>query len=347
MESNMRNAMRLFPVILLVLLAGCREYETSTVIRPDGSCERSVAVIRDSDDSTKAMADLSVFAPGKGWTMVKTVRGGEGGNVQREKKYEFRASRTFRRVRDLNAALAADTAGVPRLFVAVNLDRKFRWFNTRYDYRETYFVRSFLTDVPVQDFMTRQELDLYYQKEDTLDLKKKADAWFLEGYSRFVIGRLVRISEAHPLPGLGPDQIRAESDSIKSFLMRNMLTEEDDSTAVVRMLETRFKGRRFEGWKVPIDSLQAEIQRTWEVFTETGSDSFFSSVRMPGLILDTNASTVEGNRAEWKFDGERFQMEPYEMRVESRVLNRWALWVTGLLVLAALSALVVGAVWRK
>jgi hypothetical protein len=63
--------------------------------------------------------------------------------------------------------------------------------------------------------------------------------------------------------------------------------------------------------------------------------------------METNAQTVEGSRAEWKISGDDCFMEPYEMRVESRVLNRWALWVTGLLVLAALTALVAGAVWRK
>ncbi len=347
MESNLRKISKLVPAVLLVLMAGCREYETETVIRPDGSCERSVAVIRDTDDSTKAMADLSVFAPGGGWTVKRTVRGGEGKAVQGEKKYEFRASRTFPRVRDLDACLAVDTAGGPRLFTRVSLDRKFRWFHTRYVYRETYFVRSFLAEVPVTDFLTRKELDLYYQKEDTLDLKQKTEAWFMEAYTRFVVNRLVRISETRPVPGLVSEQIRAESDSIRSFLTRNMEAAAEDSTVLARMLESRFPGRRFESWRDPLDSLQAEIQATWEAYSETGSDSFTAAVRVPGLIMDTNATSVEGSRAEWKFEGERFQMEPYEMRVESRVLNRWALWVTGLLVLAALAALVAGTVWRK
>lgn len=347
MESNLRGILKLVPAVLLTLMAGCREYETETVIRPDGSCERSVAVIRDSDDSTKAMADLSAFAPGGGWTVKRTVRGGEGQAVQGEKKYEFRASRAFRRVRDLDAALAVDTTGGPRLFTRVKLDRKFRWFHTLYDYRETYFVRSFLADVPVSDFMTREELDLYYQKNDTLDLKQKTDAWFMEAYTRFVVNRLVRISETSPVPGLEPGRIRAESDSIKGFLTRNMESAAEDSTALTRMLQSRFPGLTFDGWRAPLDSLRNEIQATWEAYSETGSDSFTAAVRVPGLIMDTNATSVEGSRAEWKFEGERFQMESYEMRVVSRVLNRWALWVTGLLVLAALAALVAGTVWRK
>jgi hypothetical protein len=348
MESNMKKAVRLFPVVLLVLAAGCREYETATVIRPDGSCERSVAVTRDSDDSTRAAADLAVFAPGPGWTLVKTAKGGEGADVRSEKKFEFRASRKFHCVKELDAAMAAAVkAGQPGLSVRVKMNRKFRWFNTFYDYRETYSVRSFFADVPVTDFMTRKELDLYYQKEDTLDLKKKADAWFSEGYTRFVIGRLGRMAEGHPLPGLGPERVRAESDSLKSLLLRNMKTLEEDSTALAKLLESRFKNPRFGEWRGPLDSLQADIQRTWEALMEIGSDSYVCGVAMPGLIMDTNAPTVEGNRAEWKFEGERFQMEPYEMRVESRVMNRWAVWVTGLLVLAAVAALVAGAVRKK
>jgi hypothetical protein len=348
MESNMKKAVRLFPAVLLILAAGCREYETSTVIHPDGSCDRSTAVTRESDDSTRAAADLAVLAPGPGWTMKDTVISQTAKEIQGQKRYIYRATRTFKRVRDLDRLLNADTTGGgPRLIVSVRMDRKFRWFNTFYDYRETYSIRSFFADVPVTDFMTRKELDLYYQKEDTLDLKGKADAWFTEGYGRFVVGRLVRMAEGHPLPGLGPERVRAESDSVKSLLFRNMKTLEEDSTALIQLLDSRFRNPRFGEWRIPLDSLQADIQRTWETLMEIGSDSYVCSVAMPGLIMDTNAPTVEGNKAEWKFEGERCQMEPYEMRVESRVVNRWAVWVTGLLVLAAVAVFILGAARKK
>jgi hypothetical protein len=348
MESNIKRVIRLLPAGLLILVAGCREYETTTVVRPNGSCVRTVVLTRDSEDSTKAMADLAPFAPGPGWTVTDTAISAPAEGIKTGGRYQYRAERSFRRVRDLDRLLNPDSiAGRTRLEVRVKLNRKFRWFNTFYEYRETYSLRSFFADVPVDGFMTRRELDLYYQKEDTLDLKKKADAWFSEAYARFVIGRLVRIAEVHPLPGLGAERVRSESDSLKSLLLRNMKPLEEDSTALVKLLESRFMNPRFGEWRVPLDSLQTEIQRAWEAMMELGSDSYACNVAMPGLIMDTNASTVEGSKAVWKFKGDRCQMEPYEMRAESRLMNRWAVWVTGLLVLGVMALLLIGAVRRK
>jgi hypothetical protein len=68
---------------------------------------------------------------------------------------------------------------------------------------------------------------------------------------------------------------------------------------------------------------------------------------MPGLILDTNAPSVENNTVTWELKGRRFFWEDYEMRVESRTVNRWAIWLTGGLLLAAVAGMAFGALRRR
>ena len=72
-----------------------------------------------------------------------------------------------------------------------------------------------------------------------------------------------------------------------------------------------------------------------------GLNDYTNEVIMPGLILDTNAKDVEGNSVQWKFDYNRFLWEDYTMWVESRVVNRWAMILTGILCMI----LVAGLIW--
>ena len=57
---------------------------------------------------------------------------------------------------------------------------------------------------------------------------------------------------------------------------------------------------------------------------------------MPGIILNTNAKTVEGNKVIWEFDENRFCYEDFNMTVQSRVVNVWAFVVSGVIVLVVI-----------
>ncbi|HEX9934229.1 MAG TPA: hypothetical protein VGB38_03445, partial [bacterium] len=95
------------------------------------------------------------------------------------------------------------------------------------------------------------------------------------------------------------------------------------------------------------DEVAKSIIRKQEFLMALDTESYVNEIIMPGLIFDTNASTVEGNKAVWKFDGKRLFWENYVLRVESRVANPWAIWVTAGLFLAALAVLTVSFIRRK
>jgi hypothetical protein len=96
-----------------------------------------------------------------------------------------------------------------------------------------------------------------------------------------------------------------------------------------------------------MDEAMKSMQKKQEFFLSLDTDSYANEIIMPGLILDTNASTVEGNKAVWKFKGNRLFWENYVMRVESRVVNTWAIWTTAGLLLAGLAGLLVASIRRK
>ena len=70
-------------------------------------------------------------------------------------------------------------------------------------------------------------------------------------------------------------------------------------------------------------------------------DEYSQTVEMPGLITETNSISVTGNKVSWKVNGDKFIFKDYEMRVESRVVNKWAFVVSGLLLLLVLILFIV------
>ena len=68
---------------------------------------------------------------------------------------------------------------------------------------------------------------------------------------------------------------------------------------------------------------------------------------MPGLITETNTRSIEGNTLTWKeFVGACYVID-YTMWARSRVINWWAVILTGGVVILLTGILLVGIVRRR
>jgi hypothetical protein len=85
------------------------------------------------------------------------------------------AAKKFRNVADLNLLYRAKDDDSLKVETDVRLDKRFRWFNTFFKYTETYRACAPFKLVPIHDFLSAEELGLYYQKDDTLKLDKKVE----------------------------------------------------------------------------------------------------------------------------------------------------------------------------
>jgi len=91
------------------------------------------------------------------------------------------------------------------------------------------------------------------------------------------------------------------------------------------------KGELRAGWKA------SEAVLFDELGPEEKGETFTNTVVMPGIVLETGAPEVKGSTVSWKFERNRLSLHDYEMRVESRTVNVWAIVVTGILVLGLLA----------
>jgi len=58
-----------------------------------------------------------------------------------------------------------------QVIIQVKLDKRFRWFHTLFTYRETYKDHNPFKRVPISDYLSEEDLALYYINEDTLDIE--------------------------------------------------------------------------------------------------------------------------------------------------------------------------------
>ena len=60
-------------------------------------------------------------------------------------------------------------------------------------------------------------------------------------------------------------------------------------------------------------------RRFFEITGALGDDAFEITVALPGTIVGSNADSTEGDRATWKFSGQRFRDRDLELMATSRL----------------------------
>jgi hypothetical protein len=95
----------------------------------------------------------------------------------------------------------------------------------------------------------------------------------------------------------------------------------------------------------PIENITKAIESEIQFMLDAGGE-YVNEVSMPGIILNTNANTVEGNRVVWRFNDDRFAFIGYTMTVESRIANPWATYATGGILLVIVGLLLLPR-WRR
>lgn len=329
------NAIRIAQSILLILcltlLAGCLEIETTTTVHPDGTIRR---VIRTSGDSSEVFKDKGIFVTDPGWNTVSR---------KTDSTWESVSTRDFADMQEFQDAL--NRGGDRALRVRATLEKKFIWFTTTFEYRETIACYNQFHAVPLSKYLMAEELDFLIRHEiekvpftfggDSLRLKNvsglieewdhrnKFEAYharFMEGVRSRNDGRLAAVltpAMAESLYVLTRGPMNAGNlDTIPGIY---------ESVLKVPGVRAVFASQRvaFEGFAQAL-ALQQEMMMC-------GYKR--AAVVMPGSLTGSNARSSDGNRAVWEdFLGVAY-ITDHTMWARSRVINWWAVVLTGGVVL--------------
>ncbi len=343
-----------FIISVVLFLAGCgQNYRIDTIIYADGSCLRTLTVsFEDSVDIDFFDRDHPIPIDSS-WNLHIQSDTTENGDTI----FINKASRLFESVDKMNLLYANDTGKYRSVDRTVSLQKRFRWFYTFLDYKETYnklfnqpSLTTYLDSTQYSYAMLSEAEQEKYLKEnfDTI-AAKQFDKEAEDGFYKWIEFTIMYSCF---------DAIEESIKNIEDFtLTKSNFSNKRDS--IINLMDTQFNlfendDDVFVAVKrvFNIDSisyLKLEKQDAFIEFNEKYSlwedifinEDYINSVQMPGLIIETNSAKIsENNEVEWKVGWIKYFTDDYEMIVQSRIVNIWAFWISGGLILLVLIILI-------
>jgi len=338
-----------FLLLSFFMVTMCRTITTITVVHPDGSMERTIRVSGDSSD----VFDSTIPLPdSENWSVIE-----EG---ESDSSFVYAIHGTFRNDEALNREFAPpeEYENLPQRRVEV--EKRFGWFYSFITYREIYPQWNGFTAVPLEEYFSDTELQqlhlslgnqdsTYMSPEDSTALQQKFDTWMQRNYYEEIYELLKEIVNQEIYPGLTPDILEEKKEAMWETFRDSVGVEGQDFTgaitAMAQAMQNESFNRLLSEHQSEIDSLEEKLQSSMTSASGFPGEPEYTwndvnVVEMPGLILDTNSDDVEGNRIQWDTDSGKYFVYDYEMWVTSRVVNVWAIWVSGVLLILIIAGVV-------
>jgi len=310
-------------ILLVMIMTGCKEISIRTKINTDGTVERTYTIESDSESNE----NIFPYQIDSGWKL-------EVKKNEDNKKYIHTAKKIYPSLNSLqNDSSLSMIYG--RKKVKLEIDKKFRWFYTYYSYREAFHSLTVFNKIPMADFFTDEEIKDIEAGNDTSYLKDKVEEWQQRNFYEVLYEMLYIKAGEFNREELSQSMLKSKKEEIfKEFVntKNNMNTEE-----VIKSLKVVFKTDAVNQWRSTIDEFNELIEK--ELENISGGDKFINDVILPGLVLNTNAKSIEGSKLTWQFAAEMFSMSNYEMYAESRTANEFAFIITAVIFLGILTLL--------
>ncbi len=358
MNTLKKIVMIVILTILMIFINACEETATTTEIYPDGSCKRTVVVKANSDKIFKYGFPLPTDPS---WTVGKKWEKGKKNNVfGSSKTFVYTAEKVFPGVSDLNREYARTSGDPLKINVEVKLEKRFAWFFSYLTYREVYRRFFPFGSVPIEDYFSPGELEILelqltdeekseatYPAETLKKMEKKFEAWYsrciFEEFHRLVVERAGQLEGVQ----LTPEFVESRKEALYEAFSDDykFLDEEPVSKMLEKYVEVLGSAGVREIREQSREAFSL-LEETFRAVEDVVLDEFTNVLSMPGLITDTNAGAVTGNRVTWKFGADGLLIGDHEMWVTSRVVNWWMVGISGFVFLLVIVFLVVGALSR-
>jgi hypothetical protein len=330
---------------LMMILPGCLDIWITTQIRPDGSLEQIVVFQGDSTE----IADVQfAFINDGDWKKEWTK--------PEKDKYKLVLSKEFKSVKELNKTMNPADTNLQVVRINASLQRKFRWFFTRYEYAETILNANPFQGLDCHKYLTDEEIRLIALTEearktdpgfDSVKYKvteKQFEDYIARSIYEYFYRQLETVLAENKSFTLSKQELDSKKEYIFKFLVDSAKGEKPDEILLgieraighpdIQLIRSKYLNR-FDGFQKKLD-----------FFNSASDDNYKMAIRMPGLLLQTNSPKIEGSETGWELTYYNFFFKEYTMTAESRKVNTWAFIVAGLVLLAALASMVV-ALLRK
>jgi len=231
------------------------------------------------------------------------------------------------------------------------LDTKFRWFYTYYRYTETYPKIATNFDIPIEKYMTKEEVLFWFTgKPDLVEgmngveireyvgsLEDNFHKWFnknlwdseykvlLQNYNNIARIQVSRES----LTSLRDSIFNAKVNKAEEFKME-------------QILDDYFKTNVFSAYWKTEDSpmVKFELDFNNQLIVPLFGNAFTYKLIMPGKVTQQNNAVVHGDTLVWNLTAYRMMPADYVIEAQSRKANVWAFLLTGLILIIAIGSFI-------
>ncbi len=331
--------LKLIISLALIMTASCNEPETvvTNIVHTDGSVTRRIEM-KNSENKFEVSGLQVPFD--NTWTIRDSLEISEKGDTI----WVRRAEKLFERVEDINSEYAADSGANKDVVRHAEFGRKFKWFNTEYNFTEIIDSKM-KYGYPVSDFLNSDELQWFYRPNnlnvemkngsdslkfralsDTVD--KKLERWYLKCIVSEWIGEFALLTEGNADRDLAKGALKHRENEFVRIVEKDM--EHFDSLWSEGTLLREFIGEdNALKYKTEADSAaNITTERFWVSYKP-----YTVKTVMPGRLTGTNGYIDSSGVLLWPVNSDYFLTEQYKMHAESKIPNMWAWIVSGLFLL--------------
>jgi hypothetical protein len=325
----------MFRLILPIIFSvtGCLEVSVRTNISADGSSERIITI---QSSSKNLPSDVFPMPLDSTWTVTWTDK------KDSRDRYTYVARKHFRTPEELMQAYAMPKdSGIVQLHIS--LRKKFEWFYTYVEYREVYTMKNQFSTVPISAYLFPEQIDSVVYGKSTDSLNRKVDEWntrnVFEAFYQSLVEEITRRNDS----AISVPLLAEKKEELFSRILESEADKKKDvlstSSAILHLFADVVHNTAILGYR-------SYAEKQWDRITNamvkqrTSPSDWKYSVQMPGLLLETNGETVEGNVVQWKFSGDQLHVGDYAMSASSRVTNIWAMVTTGAIGLLCIAVII-------
>ncbi|MBN2214211.1 MAG: hypothetical protein JW723_08200 [Bacteroidales bacterium] len=368
---------------VLILTNSCLEYEITTQVHSDGSIERYFKVSGDQDMINE---ESSITLPADSTWEIKTWREPDDSSKNKpDSIYVYTARKTFKSYKEMNEELKNAPDIYNMVNMQVSLKRKFRWFYTFIKYTEIYQRHFPYNYLPLKDFLTEEELryslsddkdymfdpvkdkfepvaeadtDIVFTGKDSAraseldkDIEKRFEEWQLRNINEDYCDALSKV-----LSKKNPEAYQLMLDRKSVFcdsLDLEGAPEDGDDQIEMLKIQKYVISRTSDFLGISendiLPSENPDIQSFFDRLAYMRLNEWYTynhKTILPGKIIQTNSTRLEDGNSTWSFRLADFYNSDFEMTVESRLVNRWAIVVSIVVAGLLLAGLVTGIIKR-
>jgi hypothetical protein len=316
--------------LALLALPGCLELDVDTTIHDDGSSDRRISLTRPVNTLP---SEAFPRTTGAGW------KGEWSADSGKKNSYLYTATKHFATPEELMAEYN-NTSDSGAMSSHITLEKKFQWFYTYIDYREVYRKMHRPYRVPIERYMTPDEMHRYLRGEKSDSLENRMKEWADRDGFELVFESMVAGANRLNDPSLPASLLEQHKEELFQLFRDDQSDtakgkkgseKKDEVMEGLQKISTILKTQTVMLLKPELDSAVALMMTEDDRYKSP--DSWSCMVRMPGMLLETDGTSVEGTTITWKLKSGQLRCGDYEMHAVSRIANVWAFILTGVAVL--------------